>query len=374
MDKINTDQITSLLILLVFPLAYLVEVQVLTDLLLNNTWIIILASIIPGYFLYYMYGQIIIKNSNPFPELLNDNFGMIIGKAIALLYSFFFFLTCGYTVRVFVEFTKSNLLIHTPISVMILVFMFLGYVGNKNSITNLARLCHIVIAIVVPFFIIITLISLIQSFRLDNLQPFLYDLNWSDILVAFFCICGILGKGMVVFIFVNFIDFPVKLKIRSSLYKLLIIFILTQSIHVFTITSSIGVPLLNILSSPTLSLIRYTHIGDFVQNIEIFFVAFWIIGVFYSLSIFWFAGNFSLKLTFKLSDYRILSATTALLIALISILISPNNLGIYIWSSKIMPVLNGLFFIIIPLVLFVFSWFKPNPIQSYNSIHKSSNN
>ncbi len=66
-------------------------------------------------------------------------------------------------------------------------------------------------------------------------------------------------------------------------------------------------------------MIRLARIGDFIQNLDIVFIAVWIMGIFGAVTIPWFMACFTTQKVFNLQDYRFLAAPSAVIIGILSI-------------------------------------------------------
>jgi uncharacterized protein YebE (UPF0316 family) len=67
---------------------------------------------------------------------------------------------------------------------------------------------------------------------------------------------------------------------------------------------------------------------------------------------------YTLQIVFNLHDYRFLGAATALLVGIVSILISANILELLRVTQVIIPILYAVFFITIPILLILLIFIK----------------
>jgi hypothetical protein len=108
-------------------------------------------------------------------------------------------------------------------------------------------------------------------------------------------------------------------------------------------------------------MVRSLHIGDWVQNIDVIFIGIWILGTFAAVTIAWFMACFTAQQVLNLKDYRFLAAPSTLIIGIGALLLSRNILEVQIMGDTIIPIIYTLFFILIPLVIFIITLFKPYP-------------
>jgi uncharacterized protein YebE (UPF0316 family) len=74
----------------------------------------------------------------------------------------------------------------------------------------------------------------------------------------------------------------------------------------------------------------------------------------------WWMACFTTQKVFNLKNYRFVAAPTSLIIGIMALIISRNNLGVIIWSLKIMPLIFTIFFILLPLLVCIICMFKPD--------------
>ena len=205
------------------------------------------------------------------------------------------------------------------------------------------------------------MIALFNNFHVDRILPIGY-MNIRSFGEATLFATFVLGKMMPVLTLAFFIDN--KGKSQPLMRYVLLTFVPLITLTTMTIIITRGIlPALS-LTFPVFSTIRLARIGAFIQNLDIFFVAIWIFGIFGAVTIPWFMTCYVTQQVFNLRDYRFVAAPTAILIGYLSILISRNNLEIIIWGSQIIPWVYDLFFIVIPFILFVIVLFKPYPLTN----------
>ncbi|MDD2619905.1 MAG: endospore germination permease [Syntrophomonadaceae bacterium] len=356
--KMTNFQLFCLLLLLIAPVAYLETPHLIMHTAFNNSWLAALVAIIPGLLLVYMYCHIINKSSQPFPLLLNEHLGIALGKILGVAYIFLFILVTSYTLRLFIEFMKMNVLPATPISVFIGVLLFIGFAAIKTGLENIARVSEILVLIGVPFSYIIVIIAIANNFHIDRLLPVGY-INYKSFGMGVLLGSYVLGKMMPVLSLAFLLDN--KKEARNAMNKALFVHIPLTVITALGLVVTLGtIPSLS-FTFPTFNMVRLARVGIFVQNLDIIFISIWIMGIFAAVTIPWFMACFVTQKVFNLRDYRFLAAPSTLIIGIFSITISRNNLETLIWSMYIIPPLYSIFFIGIPFIIFIITLFKPYP-------------
>lgn len=358
MNRISNFQLYCLLLFLVAPVAVLEQPHRLVHIAHNNAWLMSLLSFLPGMLIILMYAVIIKKSSQPFPHLLEEHLGKIAGKAIGILYVFIFLLVCAFNLRVFIEFMKMIVLPATPISIFIGVLLLLGIYAIKTGILAIARTTEILAWIGVSFTLLITTTSVLTTLHLDRLLPVAYidmkSLSWGIVIAT-----SVLGKMMPVLSLAFFL--PEKKTSTKVMAAVLATYALVIAYVTAAVTITVGTYPSQQFVFPTFNMIRLASIGEFIQNLDIAFIAVWIFGIFGAVTVSWFMACFTGQQVLNLKDYRFLAAPSALIIGILSILIGKNNLEIVLWSTTAVPFIFIFFFILVPFLIFLICCFKPVP-------------
>lgn len=356
--KLTDYQLYCILLILVTPVAYLELPKTLVHILFANSWLAVIAAAIPGLLLIQMYYYIVARSELPFPLMLEEHLGKVAGKLLGLLYIPLFILACSYTLRLFIEFMKMNVLPATPISVLIGVLLLVCWVAIKVGLDATARVFEIVIIIGLTFGLIIVLLALANNFHPERILPIGY-LNYRSLGQGTLLVASVVGKLMPVLALAFFIDD----KKRSLGIMRWVVFVFIPVITLNTMAIIITRGIMPSLSQafPFFSMVRLARIGAFIQNLDILFIGIWILGIFGAVTIHWFMACYTTQQVFGLSNYRFVAAPTAMTIGILSIVISRNNLELVIWSQRIIPYVYSFFFILIPLLVFLVTLFKPTP-------------
>lgn len=358
MIKITNYQLYCLLVMLVCPLAVLEQPHRLLPVAYNNAWLSFFPAIIPGILLILMYSQIIKKSRHAFPRLLEEHLGKATGKILGCAYILVFILNCSFTLRFFIEYMKVNVLPATPITIFIGAILLLGWAALKMGFSNIARSSEFVVILGLLFTFMIIFLSIFNNFHIERIQPIAYiDLKTYSLSV--FLATFVLSKMMPVLSLAFFL--PAKEKSHSIMITVLFTYVLILVLITLAIIVTRGImPSLNFMF-PTVNMIRLARIGNFIQNLDILFVAVWIMGIYGSVTILWFMACYTAQQIFNLRDYRFMAAPSTVIIGVLAIIISSNNLAVIIWSHKIIPYLHTFFFIFIPFIIFIVCLFKPVP-------------
>lgn len=357
MYRISNFQIYAIMLMLLFPVPFLEVPKRLSILAGNNAWLALLASIIPGFLIIYMFMMIIRKSQTPFPAMLEEHLGMVLGKILQILYFVFLMFVCAFMTRLFVDFIETNVMPLTPISVHITLLLFVCWLGIKAGIESFARTCEIIGIAGLAF----TTMILILLFFQPNTDPFnllpLVHVDPVPFGLAVASSSSIIARTFPVLTLAFFSNYPQGVK------RMLVISMLTYiALTTTTIIAMImfyGGQLPQLLTFPAFSMIRLIQVGKFIQNIDVFFIGIWIMGIFAAIAILWFMALICLQQAFNLQDYRFLAAPSALILGTSSLLISRNIQELGALSLTVIPLGYGVFFIVLPFLLWLRVWFKP---------------
>jgi spore germination protein KB len=358
MEKITNFQLYCLLILLTLPIAFIEQPHRLIHIVYNNAWLTFIPVFFTGTLLILMYTQIINKSSQPFPLLLDEHLGKTLGRILGSAYIFIFILTCSFNLRVFIEFMKMIVLPATPISIFIGVILFVGFIAIKLGLGSIARTSEILVWIGLTFSAAIILIPLMDHFHLERLRPIAY-MNYISFGQGVFIATLILGKMMPILSLAFFI--PDKKRAAAIMYRVLFTYAPFLAFTTLAVIVTLGTYPARNFVFPTFNMIRLARIGVFIQNLDIVFVAVWILGVFGAVTISWWMACFTTQKVFNLQDYRFLAAPSSVIIGILSLILSRNNLEVLVWSLSIMPYIFAVFFILIPFFIFIICLFKDAP-------------
>jgi len=358
MTRISNLQIYCMLLLATAPLAYLVTPAVVMHLVGNNAWLAVLGAIIPGSLLIYVYSYILKKSTRPFPGMLEDCLGKVIGKILGFSYILVFLLGTAVTLRFFTSFIGSHIVPDTPLSVYIGFMLLTGYYAIRTGLENMARISEVVIIFGTPVAFLILLISLAQQPDIHNLRPLLYTsylkFSWA-VYEGFFIFSNIIAVLTLAYFSIE------REKVPRTLFKVLITYIGLLTLAAIVVIIQLGTEYANLSAHPTFKIIRSITVGDFIQNIDAAFIALWIIGVFGAVIVKWFMACYVAQQVFALKDYRFVAAPTSLIIGFLTLKMGAGIIELQIIITSIIPLIYGIFYISIPLLVFFILLFKPNP-------------
>ncbi len=357
MPRISNFQLYAILVLFLSPLAFLEVPGALINLVGQNAWLAAFAGIIPGYLMVFIYNSILRKSRYPFPQLLVEHLGKYPGSIMGFLYILFFIFLSSFSLRFFTDFIETNVLPGTPISIHIGVLLLALVIGLRSGIINIARMQEIIMTSGTSFVILILLLVIVPHWNIERLLP-VGHVDPKVFLVSVGGSMFVVGKLFIVLTFAFWCE--EKSRVFSIMVKALWTYIFIIVFTTLAAVMALGGVISSFLTFPTFSMVTLVKIGSFIQNIDIVFIGFWILGIYGTTIISWFMACYSAQVIFGLKDYKFLAAPSSLIIGILSILISANILELLVVARILMPIIEGAFFIIIPVIIFVITLFKPS--------------
>lgn len=358
MIRINNFEIYCMLVLLTVPSAFLIVPAMVNHRTANNAWLAILAALIPGALLLYVYLYILKKSTRPFPLMLEDCLGKIIGKILGFFYIIVFLIGCSVNLAIFVTFISANIVPDTPLSVFIGLMLLTCYYGLKTGLANIARVSILMFLLALPLIILLLSLGIAYNPDFSNLLPFM-SISLQDFAHGVYEGFWIISNMMAILILAFFSTR--REKISSTLFMSLFTYVFITAMSAAVIIIHIGSNTTNLLSFPIFKVVRDISVGDFIQNVDALFIALWIAGVFGAISVKWFMACYVTQQVFGLKDYKFIAAPTAVIIAFFTLLAAKNIIALHVLVHTLLPVIYGVIYVLIPLLIFFVMLFKPDP-------------
>lgn len=288
-------------------------------------------------------------------------YGKIIGKIIIILYIWFLFFFASDILVNYGQFIWVASLSETPISVIIISFATLCFLGLKSRIEVLGRYSELFIFIPI-IALIIVLALLIPKMNINNIRPVLSE-GMRPVSKGAFSIFSFPLVQTVIFT-MFFTDF----NHRKSPYKIYIwglligtVYLLINSLNNILV---LGVNHIVISYYPTYIAVSAVDIGEILQRIEVVAAIIFVIGGFIkvcSISICTCKGVAKL---FNLKDYSIIGTPIYLMIINLSIFQYEDIMHYFEFNRQIWPYYHFPFYVIIPIVTWIIAEFSRKALSS----------
>lgn len=325
----------------------------------HNSWLTILATIIHGALLIYVYISLLKKSSQPFPRMLEEHLG-IVGRLMGSVYIVVFLFLASFYLRLFVKFLEISVLDNTPISLIIMALLIPGLYTIRSGIEVFARISEVILVVFVPLGVLLLLVAATEKPDLGNLMPFAF-MDISDLFYSVYLNMWHLANAMII---LSLAYFSLQ---REQIPRLLLALLgslaLFLAIAMMVVIITLGAALASSSTFPLFEIARSASFAGFIRNSEPIFVSIFMLGIFVSIVSFWMMACYSTQQVFRLKDYRFLAAPSALILAYNSLLIGPNIFTLFRILHYSAPLIFGFFFIVIPILLYILLLFRPHKVN-----------
>lgn len=287
-----------------------------------------------------------------FPHLTLFQYSEIIlgkaaGKAISIFYVLALIQLNALVLREFSEFLVSAVMPETPLLVFTVTLVAVAIYGARNGIEVISRSAEFVMPLMVVF--ILTILSLVtpeMSWR--NLFPML-ERGVKPVLAGAIVVLGFTGEISLLAGISGFINPPqgVRMSVIVGLAGVFLFLwlVVLSGILVF------GSAETGRLTFVVFSLARMISIANFLERIEVLFMAIWVAGVFIKVMLNLYIASLGLATVMELTDFKPLCAPLAAFMIALSVLLFKNISHLLFYLEEIMPLWGFLWEFGIPVFL-----------------------
>jgi len=322
-DRLSNLQISFIISSTVIGVTVLVLPRTATELAKSGGFI---ATFVTGLLMAFIL-MIIALLARRFPnstiiEYSREIIGFVPAKILGIVF-FIYFITIGSAIlRIFCDAVKVLLLEQTPLEILIITFLFVVVYLCLNGISSIAKICELFEPLVIGTMLLVIILSF-RNFNSEELLPaFKQDVfEWISAIPSL--TISYLGIEILLFA-VPFVQNPDKILGYGLLGILPSIIIYTLLVAVTL--GSVGVePVVQSLY-PVIQLARYIRFpGGFAERFDIFFMVFWILGAYTTLSSYTYMASVSLSRILGLRNFKPLSILVIPFIYILSLM--PQNIN-----------------------------------------------
>jgi spore germination protein KB len=320
--KINGTQMFMLVVLFEMGSAIVVGIAASAK---QDAWISIMLGMAAGVLLFFVYYRLYLF----YPDLPLTNYvqkitGKWIGRIIGFLYVIYFIYDASRVLRDFSELLTTTIYTSTPQlvlnSLMILIIMY----AIKKGFEVIARVAQLYFGFI--YLVAITgflLILMSGILHFENLRPVLEN-GWKPVLKNFVGQTLVFPFGeMVVFtMLLPYLNEPKKAKL-VCIGGIVLSGVNIAITIVFNI-AALGVDLFIRAPFPLLSTISKIEVADFIERLDVFFMLYVVIGIFFKITILYFAAVIGVVDIFNLKNKSNIVFPIGLIVLFSSIAIATN--------------------------------------------------
>ncbi|MGM0837226.1 MAG: GerAB/ArcD/ProY family transporter [Bacillota bacterium] len=330
-----------------------VPIKLAAEQSLQDCWISILIGGMIMMAITWIMLQVCMQNKDKtLVNFMKDLLGTVLGKIFVTFYFMLWFIQMSTITRGLGEFQNLVLLYETPVTLILLCMLFLVvYVVVKGGITAISR-CAEVIG---PFFVLVfyTLLFLSpQEMEINRILPIYADSGWQNILKGtYYSFNYMIDPSIILMLF--FFAENKRSASRGILWGTAIAMIwgvITTLVLLFITGPNITAEMV----TPVYSLTRFISILDFIQNIDAFYITFWVFGAFIKLSVCLFILSYGLSEWTGFKNWKLIACiTTFFLLAFVIYTTYNIRIGYEFKNKLFIGFLYPLVYIVIPLVLWL---------------------
>ncbi|WP_138495608.1 GerAB/ArcD/ProY family transporter [Paenibacillus pinistramenti] len=282
--------------------------------------------------------------------------GKWLGKLILLPYLFQWYIVIPLIMRDQYTFVHINVLFMTPVWMvvgpMLLVIVYAVYHGGIEAIARCTQVWSPILLVI----LLITFGVTINNLDWKALFPVYALTGAGPILKGSLVPAALLGESVNVMMLAAFVDKPGRGTQRAAVSGVLLA-ALFITIGILWVIMTFGWHIASKLKYPFFDMVKLVYLMEFIQNMDVFIMAVWLVSIFIKMSVYVFVASYGtaqwVGKTGKWRSFIWLPAVTTFILAMLIIRMNvPNRLVLnYLWVGTILP-LNSF---LIPLLLLIVS-------------------
>lgn len=222
--------------------------------------------------------------------------GKWMGGLLSLIMIVYFMVIAAYQLRALNEVTSLFLLEGTPSWAIIMLFMWVSLYLLTGGINPIARFCELALPITVVIFLVVILMGL-KTFDINNLRPMLGENIIPVLKGASTTTLSFTGIEIILILtaFMNDSKRAVKAVVYGAMIPI-VIYLIT----VIMVIGSLSIDVVVSRTWPTLDLVRSFEVSGFIfERFDSLLLVIWIIQIYTSYTIAYYASALGLSLIFK---------------------------------------------------------------------------
>lgn len=333
----------------------------------QDVWIAVLFALLMALPAIFIYARLLsIFPGKDLFDILNEVFGKILGKIIALIFIWYAFHLGALVIRNFSEFIHIVSLPRTP---QLVIIVFTGLIcawAAKAGVEVIGRWAGFFLPVLLFVIIFTVLLSLTQA-DMDNLKPILYK-GFPPVFKSAFSVFSFPFAETVVFMMV-FCSVKHKFKMYKVYYVGLIggaAILLVLSVRNILV---LGVETASTLYFPSYSAVSMIELGTFLERIEIVVAVVFLLTGIVKISVCLYAASNGIAKVFNFSRYKILVASVGLLMMILSNFIYNSTMEMFEWARKFYSYYAFPFQVVFPIIILIIAEIKTRMGDKGNNSH-----
>lgn len=297
--KISSWNAVILVVNAIVPTAFIVlPTIIMTYLDQDSPWAVLLAYAV-GIAMAAIIGLIIKHNEGaPFLEWVSKVSSPIVATLLGLVLLHYYLDASSSILREFVNFLKDNVLFKTPILVLIIISLLIAAYMVHQGISTLSQVNSIIFML---YFIVLPIywFGLKSYLDIHRLLP-VFDHSYRELLLGSMTPVTWFSEVAILLFLAPYLKTP-KHAGRIGRRALLIITAL-MTMNLSEMLMIFGANYVKATSYPGFISLSVVHIGNFLENLDILFISYWMLSIYFKLGIFLFVTLECFKQTFRVKE------------------------------------------------------------------------
>ncbi|MBS4031784.1 MAG: endospore germination permease [Clostridiales bacterium] len=331
--RISGRQFTTLIFLIIVSITVLQVPPLLLGLAGQDSVLaVLIAVIIDGVVAAVLYFLGLRYPRKTFIQYSEDILGKIPGKFAAVIFIQFFLLVAALSIRGMSDFLVT-IMPETPLTVFIIAFTLVSAFVARGGIESLARMSEIIAPVYIAA-IVFLMALLLPEMDFSRVLP-LFRYGAKPVIMASLLPASWFGICIIMAMFMAYHHRPEKtftVKMTGVVMGASVLLLL-----LIACIAVLGVEYASMLSYPVYILARQISLADFIERVEVIWVAVWLLAGFITISSLHYVSALGTAQLFGLREYRPLVLPLGIMLASFSFLIYPNAMSGVKFILQIFP-------------------------------------
>ncbi|MCU6710769.1 endospore germination permease [Paenibacillus sp. J5C_2022] len=349
-QKVSPRQFGILAVLYSIGTTILISPAVLTAEAKQDAWLAATLGVGFGLLLVLLYNKVgSLYTAKNLVELMETLLGKWLGKAIAVTFVFFAFVTSAELLYLFGNFITTQIMPETPIQAVNILFASIIVIGSRLGIEVLARFAELLFPVFIGLFLVLV-VFVSPKIHTDNLLPMMESSVGTIVGTAIY-FTSIFSLSIVVMLMI----FPESISrpgaARKAFFRGTLIGGIILLVVILLSLLVLGVDATARQIYPSYSLAKKINVGNFLQRIEIIMAMMWFISIYFRLSCYFHAAVKGLAQVLNVKDYRFLVVPMGITMITLSLIVHPNILHSAMYNRETWLVYASTYGLLLPLLL-----------------------
>lgn len=347
--KISVRQLTILVMLVTIGDSILVLPSIPTFYAQQDAWISSFIGMTAGLLavcMFCMVGQL-----HPHLTLIQSIqqiLGKWVGAIVSLLFLAYFFLSATAHTREVGDFLNIEMIQETPLQASQILFISIVIMAARLGLEVIGRTAEFFTPLILIIFLIL-IMFLLPQIELERIEPLLENGIKPILMGSIPCLAFPFLELVTFLMILPYVTQTKKIRkgfLQGAMFGgIILIIIIAMSVFV------LGADQTSRSIYPSYSLARKISLGRFLERVESSIALMWLLTISIKITLYFYAFILGLAQLFKLKEYRMLAFPAAMLLIVLSPLISPNITYYNVLIAKYWPYLDLTYGLLFPLLL-----------------------